>query len=417
MMTMWRDARVRRGALLAWLGLLYLQSIGSLDFTDTRPPEPAFTAYVTLLMGLHIGLYVYGRRLLEAPEHGPYGLYAGAQSGLVVLMSLLVPHSIILPLGLTLALMAEAFVVLPPRRRALAVGWYDLLCCLIIVAHLGRVVQNIALISLAVLPLLLCVLAYATLYRQQVAAREQAQAAHAELEAAHAELAAYADRVEDLTLLTERQRMARELHDTLAQGLAGTILQLDAARLRLAGGETERAGEIIAQAQERARTALASARQAIDDLRVVPTGALAASATVEAEIHRFCDTTGAVVEADIADLATLPLELAEQTTRLVMEGLANVLRHARAQRVWIYVTSRENEVETTVRDDGVGFDVTAVAGLPGHYGLLGLRERARLAGGELQVMSTPGQGTTLRLRLPRPSTATAVPVASTGANA
>jgi NarL family two-component system sensor histidine kinase YdfH len=301
--------------------------------------------------------------------------------------------------------MAEAIIALPPRRRAVAVAWYDILCCLVIIAvHLqNNVVQNIVLLLLGVLPLL-CVLGYVTLYQRQLAARERTQALLHELEVAHAELAAYADRVEDLTLLTERQRMARELHDTLAQGLAGTILQLDAARLRLAGGETERAGEIIDQARDRACTALAAARQAIDELRAAPAGAFDVQARVETEIRRFSTTTGTAVEADIADLATLPADLAEQAMRVITEGPTSVVRHTQAHRVWIRVTSRESELESIVRDNGVGFDVTAVAGLPGHYGLLGLRERARLAGGELEVRSGPGQGTTLRLTLPRVGT-------------
>ncbi len=405
-MRIWQDARARRWALLAWLGILYVLSLLSLDFATSRPPQPAFSAYLTLLLVLHIGLYRYGHRLLEAPARGPFVLYLGAQSGLLVLMSRLVTHNVNLPLGLTLALMAEAIITLPPWRRALAVAWYDILCCLVIVAiHLGDVVQNIALLLLGVLPILLCMFGYVTLYQRQLAARERTQALLRELEVAHAELAAYADRVEDLTLLTERQRMARELHDTLAQGLAGVILQLEAARLRLAGGETERAGEIIDQARDRARTALASARQAIDDLRGTPAGAVDTRATVEAEIRRFSTATGAVVEAEVAALETLPAHLAEQATRLITDGLTNVLRHARAHRVWVHVTSGESEVETMVRDDGVGFDVTAVAAQPGHYGLLGLRERARLAGGELEVKSGPGQGTTLRLTLPRTDTA------------
>lgn len=189
--------------------------------------------------------------------------------------------------------------------------------------------------------------------------------------------------------------------DTLAQGLAGVILQLEAARLRLASGETRRAGDIIDQAQDRARTALAAARQAISDLRAGPAGAVDAHTAVEEEIRRFSAASRIAVEADIAALATLPADVAEQTASVIVEGLTNVLRHAQARHVWIQVTVHESNVETMVRDDGVGFDVTAAAGMTGHYGLLGLRERARLAGGEVQVVSGPGQGTTVRLCLPR----------------
>lgn len=411
-MRIWQDGRAVRWALLPWLGLLYVWGLVFLN-VSSESFQPLSSVLFTLLMGLHAGLYVYGRRLLDRrTQHRSFVLYAGAQSGLVLLISLIAGRNLIMLVGLPLALMAEAITTLPPRRRVEAVAVYGVLCGLVVIAGYRSVVQGALVYLLIVLPILLCVLGYVVLYQRQVDTREQTQALLHELKAAHAELAAYADRVEDLTLLTERQRMARELHDTLAQGLAGVILQLEAARLRLASGEAERAGEIIDQAQARARMALASSRQAIDDLRATPTGPVDARATVEEEIRRFTTATGTPVEADIAALATLPADLAEQAVRVIAEALTNVGRHARAQRVWIEVAPHEETMETVVRDDGVGFDVTAVAGRVGHYGLLGLRERARLVGGELEVASRPGRGTTLRLCLPRPDDAAPEPVAS-----
>jgi len=80
--------------------------------------------------------------------------------------------------------------------------------------------------------------------------------------------------------------------------------------------------------------------------------------------------------------------------------LTNVARHARAQNVWVRLADRDGMLEITVRDDGAGFS-PAAANIPaGHYGLVGLRERARMAGGTLEVASAPGQGTTVALRLP-----------------
>jgi len=403
-MRMWQNARAIRWTLLSWFGLLYLWGLLYVNVrVDVPTPtfEPAATVLFTLLMGLHASLYVYRPRLTGPPLCWPFALYAGAQSGLVLLINLIAVHTQVLPVGLSLALMAEAIITLPPRRRVKVVAIYGVLGILT-VALAGRTVPTDAVsYLLLILSLTPCVVAYVMLYQRQVDGRERTQALLHELETAHVTLAAYADRVEDLTLLTERQRIARELHDTLAQGLVGVILQLEAARLRLASGEVDRAGDIIDQAQGRARTALAAARQAIDDLRAGSAGTVDAHATVEEEIRRFSTATGMAVEADIAALATLPPDVAEQTAPVIVEGLTNVLRHARAQRVWVQVTVHESKVETMVRDDGVGFDVTATAGMTGHYGLLGLRERARLAGGEVQVVSGPGQGTTVRLCLPR----------------
>jgi NarL family two-component system sensor histidine kinase YdfH len=246
---------------------------------------------------------------------------------------------------------------------------------------------------------MLCLLGYVLLYQRQVVARERTQALLRQLETARDELAAYAARVEDLTLLAERRRMARELHDTLAQGLAGLILQFEAVQMHLAGGRAERAGEIIDQAQARARSALRAARRAIDDLRATTDGAEDLYDSAQEQLARFTSATGIACEADIAPLKTLPEALAAPALRTISEGLTNVARHSQARHVWVQALPVDHTMEIGVRDDGVGFD-PAATGQVGHYGLLGLRERARLVGGRLEVTSAPGLGTALRLFLP-----------------
>ena len=243
---------------------------------------------------------------------------------------------------------------------------------------------------------LLFVLVYVLLFLRQLNARAESQALLAELQEAHAQLAAYAQQVERLTLEAERQRMARELHDTLAQGLAGLVLQLEALEASLERGNTDRAEQIAGQAKDRARTTLAEARRAIDDLRVL--GASAPEALAR-EVERFTTATGIPCELELPSQLNLSAPNSEHAVRCVSEGLTNVTRHARASRVWVTITEADGRVTITIRDDGQGFE--ADAGVPvGHYGLLGLRERARLAGGELMVESEPGAGTTLRMSLP-----------------
>jgi len=84
----------------------------------------------------------------------------------------------------------------------------------------------------------------------------------------------------------------------------------------------------------------------------------------------------------------------------VSEGLNNVAQHAHARQAWVRVADGDGALDVQVRDDGIGFDPASVAEQSGHYGLLGLRERARLAGGNLEILSAPGEGTTLHLHLP-----------------
>jgi NarL family two-component system sensor histidine kinase YdfH len=245
----------------------------------------------------------------------------------------------------------------------------------------------------------LFVVTYVVLYTRQLVAREQAQALLTELEAANRQLAEYSAQVEDLTLAAERQRMARELHDTLAQGLAGLILQLEAARLHIDQGRPGRAGEIVDQAMARARSTLHEARQAIGDLRAPAEGVDDLALAIRREAERFNQATGIPCAVEIALDAPLPPRSNEHALRIVAEALSNVVQHAEADQVWVSAVQQADGVEIAVRDDGVGFEPGAARSQAGHYGLVGMAERARLAGGELAISSAPAQGTTVQLFL------------------
>src|SRR5207245_1235571 len=104
--------------------------------------------------------------------------------------------------------------------------------------------------------------------------------------------------------------------------------------------------------------------------------------------------TGIACEADLAELSVIPPSFREQALRAITEGLTNVARHARARRVWMRALKCERMIEIEIGDDGIGFDPSVMTTHPGHYGLLGLYERARLARGQFHISSAPGAGTT-----------------------
>lgn len=210
----------------------------------------------------------------------------------------------------------------------------------------------------------------------------------------------YAGQVQELTLANERQRMARELHDTLAQGLAGLILQLEAADSHLARGNAQRAQTIIEQAMTRARATLTDARRAIDDLRANEDAPRDVADDVRAEAEHFRETTGIAITLEMEQLPALDANVQETILRAIREGLTNIARHAHARNVWIRVTFEGDAVCVTLGDDGIGFEAERAQASNGHYGLLGLQERAQLAGGELNVTSAEGNGTTIALRVP-----------------
>ena len=249
---------------------------------------------------------------------------------------------------------------------------------------------------LGTIPTIIFVGIYVILYTRQAEANARARELLAELETANRQLTEYAARVEDLTIATERQRMARELHDTLSQGLAGLILQLEAADAHLAADRPERARGILEQSMEKARGTLREARQAIDDLRQPAGHDLAAAAGQEAE--RFTRATGIACEPIIDLKAEVPEGVAETVIRAISEGLTNIARHARASHASLRLSKVGKELEIEICDDGAGFNPQTVQ--PGHYGLVGMRERVRLAGGRLDIRSEAGQGTCILLHFP-----------------
>ncbi|MDX1379447.1 MAG: sensor histidine kinase, partial [Anaerolineales bacterium] len=196
----------------------------------------------------------------------------------------------------------------------------------------------------------------------------------------------------------------RELHDTLAQGVAGLVLQLEAVKAHLASGRGDRGAAIIDQALKRARSTLADSRAAIDDLRSAPSNLLE---SIREKIERFKQATGIPCELDLSldENYTIPNGADEHTLRVLSEALVNITRHAQAAQVWVQFAVHDDQLVLEIRDNGQGFD-PETATRSGHYGLLGMRERARLAGGTLTIQSHMGRGTHIKLLIPTSSEGT-----------
>jgi NarL family two-component system sensor histidine kinase YdfH len=346
----------------------------------------------TVLYFVHIVLHWY-MPYIVAKQH-LLRLYLTAQI-LIVFMLILISQDAGIVIGLYMALAGETIGILEDWWRSLiAMGGYLVLMVLTYGLLFGW--SDVPQWLGAAVIMLLFVMIYVLLFLRQMNAREESQRLLAELQEAHSQLAEYAQQVETLTLEAERQRMARELHDTLAQGLAGLVLQLEALEASLERDNKEQAMQIAGQAKERARTTLADARRAIDDLRATGKTTLE---VVSQELERFSSATGIPCSLDMPAVLNVSEKNGEHVVRCVSEGLANVTRHAQATQVWVTITEDNGRLSIEIRDNGKGFDTDDTVS-SGHYGLLGLRERARLAHGELAVESQVGEGTTLSMWIP-----------------
>lgn len=360
-------------------------------------PALALPFLLFLLLALHVGLRWY---VVAWSEWGWHWLgYVIGQSLLLALLTL-VSRDPALWLLLLVWLLGDA-VGIWRQTHAIAAGVVIYLA-VGIGALLAAAGWQVTLDWLAAtLPTAVFVMVVTFLYRRQVNAREEAQELVTELAAANRQISAYAQEVEQLTLAQERQRMARELHDTLAQGVAGMILQLEAANAHLAAGRPGRAQEIVQESMGRARTTLAEARAAIDDLRSWETPRpfgrrlAALCRDWQAETGIACDYQ---IETETI-AASLTAGQQEHIERIVSEALTNVARHAQAASVSLHLHQTDSQLHLTISDNGQGFDPDAVPD-QGHYGLRGLRERARLLDGAVTIEAAPGQGTTIRVDLP-----------------
>nr|WP_285891321.1 sensor histidine kinase [Paenibacillus pasadenensis] len=194
--------------------------------------------------------------------------------------------------------------------------------------------------------------------------------------------------------------MSRDLHDTLAQGLAGIVMQLDAADAHIGKGNTDRAGQIIRQSRDGARRTLAEARLAIDNLRSLAEPAQPFTDAVQFETDRFTSATGIRAELTIDPLPKLSNILFEHAQYIVREALTNIVRHAHASEVKIDIRHHEDRFLLEIRDNGTGFNIDKIAHEPGHYGLIVMQERARLLQGQLNISSNRSSGTQVKLDVP-----------------
>ncbi|GAA3628310.1 hypothetical protein GCM10022419_136500 [Nonomuraea rosea] len=196
--------------------------------------------------------------------------------------------------------------------------------------------------------------------------------------------------------LEERARLAREIHDTLAQGFSGIIAQLEAAEQGIDDSDAVR--KRISLAKQLARDSLNEARRSVDALRPEPLERAELHQALAAVAERWSAATAVSVAVSVdGEPRRLPVEMETTVLRAAQEALANVARHARAGRVALTLSYMDEEVTLDVLDDGMGFDPAAAGG---GYGLVAMHERASRSGGTVTVESAPGEGTALCVSIP-----------------
>ena len=245
----------------------------------------------------------------------------------------------------------------------------------------------------------------ATLVSVQREQRTALAEANAQQARANEQLQQYATTLEELSISRERNRLARELHDTLAHSLSALTVQLEAVSA-LWDSRPERARRMLDQASETARTGLAESRRALQDLRASPLQDLGLILAVRELAEAAAKRSGAQLELSLPDrLDRCPSPIVEQGVyRIAQETLENVIRHAGARTIRVSLEQTSTEMTLAIVDDGQGVDLDALeiagAAADDRFGIRGMKERAALIGGRFEISSQAGQGTSVRLTAP-----------------
>jgi len=223
-----------------------------------------------------------------------------------------------------------------------------------------------------------------------------------ELAQANRKLVRYAAALEELTISRERNRLARELHDTLAHTLSGLVVQLEAIAT-IWDSMPPKAGAMLERALSTGRAGLSETRRAFQDLRAAPLEDLGLTLAIRSLAENAAARGGLSLQLDVSGrIDDSSPEVKQVYYRVAQEALENVVQHANASQVTVSLRRRAGQLMLKVSDDGVGFAEESIASR-NRLGIKGMQERAELIAGRLEVESQVGQGTTVRLRSGRGS--------------
>jgi len=355
------------------------------EFIEQDHPQLWLLSGMLVLYGLLLGLEPLITRGATWRAH----LYLAFQTVLVFLATLLYYELDFFAL-LYLPVCGRAMLLFPRRTAGTWVG------ILIAVTVIGLIVQfgwpeALSFVFLYIAALFF-VAAFSNITQQAEAARRRSETLLAQLQQANRQLQDYAGQAEKLAIANERNRLAGDLHDSVAQTLYGLTLQSETALRKLSAGDLAAVQSDLDEIQHSAQETLQEARLLIYELRPPVLEEEGLAAALQARLVAVEARSRLQVHADLQDVGRLSPNVETTLYRIVQEALNNVMKHAQAHQVLVSLHGEGDSVVVTVRDDGVGFDKAHLP-LSGGLGLDGMSERAIQIGADLRIDSEPGQGT------------------------
>ena len=321
-------------------------------------------------------------------------LYLAVLTAIVAVLMSLQPGVGVFPM-LFFVLSPLAMMLFPQRIGILWIGIYSLVTAVIFFAFMTPWNAFMSLLPYSAGYWFFGAFARALASAEE--ARQESQRLLDELQTAHRQLQEYAAQVEELAVAEERNRLSREMHDTIGHRLTVSAVQLEGAQ-RLIPRDPDRAADIVGTVREQVREALSELRSAVATLREPLETDLPIKTALQRLSASFDQATGLTVNLDLpTELPALSNAQRLALYRAAQEALTNVQRHAQAQQVWVQLEADQDCVVLTVSDDGLGFpEETKEAA----FGLHGMRERAAHLDGELHLENSEGGGARVRFLLP-----------------
>jgi signal transduction histidine kinase len=386
---------IRHRTLITYLAAYFFGVSTFLRYLDGYLHQPYQWAVLGLLSAF---LLLSAFELLLSRQSRLYThLYLGIQSGIIVTVALM-PHRDDWFSNLYIVLTLQAALVLPSKIAFRWIGAFALMFIplLLYTRGLSEGVPLVLITTVAVFMIgsWLALISHAELSKQET------QALLSELQDTHRQLQLYTAQAEELAVLEDRNRLARNLHDSVSQTIFSMRLTAEAARLLLERDQAQ-TGKQLERLQELSESALASMRALIHELRptaiaeqgLIP--ALRRLLTLLERQHGLSTTFNVTGEPDLSD------EQAEQIYRIVQEGLNNVVKHARTDRATVTARFGKERLLLQIEDRGRGFAPERIETNTESIGLSSMRERVESLGGTLKIDSSPDHGTRITVEVVR----------------
>jgi len=294
-----------------------------------------------------------------------------------------------MPLG------GQAVFILPRKK---AITWIAIFSITIVIGQLTQFeFPNGLPFTFLYLAGLFFVASFSTTMLRTNEARIQSDRLLDELQQAHDQLLNFAGQAEELATAKERNRLARELHDSVAQTLYGLTLQAEAAARELNAGRADKATEQLHEIRDSAQQSLQETRLLIFELRPPILEQEGLVAALRTRLESVESRSGLKAQIQLQELGQLPAKIEAGLYGISNEALNNILKHARASVIKVALKKESDKVILEIQDNGVGFDVSSAEAQSG-MGLSGMKERAEQFGGNLQIQSS-ANGTTIRVEV------------------